>query len=106
MVMFVHDSSDAVRAINRVLTDSKYSVEYLKVSKVMHYSYISIWAYMRVLVLPFCLIVSMYEHIPDETKDFHFIAIQHIYLMSLSCGIYFLHSFWLLFLAKGTLKSH
>jgi ceramide synthetase len=60
MVMFVHDSSDAARAMGRVMSESKYSVSHLTLSKVVDFVYLGTWAYMRTIVLPFCLIVSMY----------------------------------------------
>jgi predicted permease len=54
---------------------------------------------MRIVVFPFCLIVSIYDNIPDETTDFPFVGIKLTALMLLCCGILFLHSYWLFFIA-------
>jgi hypothetical protein len=68
-----------------------------------------VWGYMRILVLPLCLIESMYNKIVEVSewkgelegiKAFYF---HHYYLITLVFGIYFLHSYWIFFLVRGHL---
>lgn len=65
LTMFVHDSSDAVRAIGVVLSDSKYAISHLEISKAVNLIYLVLWSYMRILVFPFCIIASMNDNVPD-----------------------------------------
>jgi len=103
MVMFIHDSSDAFRALARVITESKYAIKRLALSKILDSIYFIVWGYMRILILPVCLIDSMYNHIVDVSEDFHFLYLQRYYLTTLCFGIYFLHSYWVFFLVRGNL---
>jgi hypothetical protein len=98
--MFVHDSSDAVRAIGVVLSDSIYAISHLEIAKAVNLIYLVLWTYMRILVFPFCIITSMNDNIPDEKTDFPYVGIKLTSLVILCCGILFLHSYWLLFLAR------
>lgn len=103
MVMFVHDSSDAVRGLARVVSECKYAIEWMRLSKFLDTLYFVVWGYMRILVLPLCLINSMYDKYFACPVDLQFLYMQHIYLIGLVFGIYFLHSYWVFFLFRGNL---
>jgi hypothetical protein len=72
-------------------------------SKFLDTAYFVAWGYMRILVLPLCLINSMYDKYFIFPEDLQFLYIQNIYLISLVFGIYFLHSYWVFFLFRGNL---
>jgi ceramide synthetase len=105
MVMFIHDFSDAFRALARVISESRWAIERIPLGRAVDWVHLIIWSYMRIIVFPFCLIVSMYYSLPEASQDFYFVWEEHLYLMVLSCGIYFLHSYWVFFLARGNLEQ-
>jgi hypothetical protein len=64
-VLFVHDSSDFIRGFSRTVGDSWASILYPRFALGVNITYLASFVYMRLAVLPFCLIESMHANNPS-----------------------------------------
>jgi hypothetical protein len=96
MVFFVHDLSDSFRAFSRAIGDSKLCILYPWFSDLWNISFLLVWIYLRVIMLSFCLIDSMYNSIPSEDSIWRTVYSQHICLIVLSFANYFIQCYWAL----------
>jgi hypothetical protein len=93
-VLFVHDSSDFLRGFSRTIGDSWACVLYPRLTDCVNYLYLARWVYARLLVLPFCLIESMYTNNPSQAAEWSFLELQCGYLLVISCAIYSIQCYW------------
>lgn len=93
-VLFVHDCSDFLRGFSRTIGDSYICIHWPTFANWFNWSYVAVFVYLRLLVLPFCLIDSMYANNPSLGAEWAFLWGQCAYLIVISCGIYSIQCYW------------
>lgn len=104
MVLYIHDFSDAFRAINRILVISKYQVRYHFTSTVMDIISIGVWIYMRMMIYPVVLLVNIIDSREIVGNPQIGMSLYYDFVVFLCLAIFSLQTFWTLFMVKGAIK--
>lgn len=102
MILFVHDSSDLVRAMARVWVISKFQIENHKISIAVDIVNLGVWSYMRIIVFPICLLVNVIDNYNVVGDPQYGMTFEFVFIIFLCLSIFSLQSFWTVFLLKGS----
>ena len=100
IVMFIHDFSDLIRAINHLCDSCSFAIHYLSIAKVLRYTHVTVWTYMRVIMLG-CVIVEIHENTPDQFHTFYEYRLNQVYLVIYLTALFFLQCYWTALLFMG-----
>jgi hypothetical protein len=103
-ILFLHDLSDALRAVARVWILSKWESSYHKTSVVLDVGAFVAWVYLRVLAFPGCCINSFYFNY--DKLDVFGMRPYYLFIMFLCLLLFSLHNFWALILAKSAYRRY
>lgn len=104
VIAFLHDCSDTLRAINRVIGDLKVSFFSPTLFSVSFYLSLIGWLYARVVVFGACVIVQISENIPEWYSKFWFSLPVYCFGIVLTIGLYFLQCYWAVILHRAYKK--
>jgi hypothetical protein len=104
MVLYVHDFSDAFRALCRIWVLSKYQVAYHHTSTLIEIFSIGVWIYMRMVIYPIVLLVNVIESRSVVGDPQIGMSYYYDLVVFISLAIFTLQTFWSLFMVKGAIK--
>lgn len=103
-ILFLHDLSDALRALARLWVLSKWETRFHCASVGLDVVGLAGWVYLRVLAFPGCCINSFYFNY--DKLDVFGMRPYYLFIMFLCLLLFSLHNFWTFLLAKSAYKRY
>jgi hypothetical protein len=106
-IFLVHDASDWLRGFSYVMGDSRACILHPRLALLTNVAHLVVFGYMRLGVLPFCLIESMQSGNPSLAgEEWAFVWPQWACMTVLSYAIYCIQCYWSYFIFSKLKQEH
>ena len=99
VILFLHDISDMTADICRCYVETKYRKTILNI--IFFLLMVGNWFYMRMIVLPFCAVKSIYDNLPTPEDEWKKLWFPQFYIVVLCYMLIVMHFYWWFYMMKG-----